>query len=548
MFKFSRIAVGALALAGLCQSAFALDPATSTLIVGTDHEFFLTGATASDGAIKALVKNDMCTVGSYDLYQDVKVGFGPTDTRGGNWFTMTCTLKGVAPVPAALFNSNVVIHKRAKIGSIYGSYPIALNSYVEFMNIANGRGTANCTANAQTVPVANAYDCPVAASPSALRDTPRHAGNADECDYQTAAPANPQPVPAGLDTICRRGTLGTSDVESEMFQANNLTNFTGDNFRKLTALETGAANITRTRAFGQLFGVAVSNEVFTALQTAQGIANGAPLADGSNWPSLTRDTIRGLLMAQYTTWSAAVRGVVLAGTLDDLTICRREQGSGSQAASNQFFENYPCDTAYLPRADTGGVQVGTLFVKENTSSTNAKNCLNDAGSGGANAVVGVPTGAIGVLSYNGNPGGTETWKWIKIDGVQPTFQNAMLGKYDFWYESQIAYNNNALGNTLEIPLAAAIAGELSKPDRITAYAANGIGALTINGWLWDGLNPVTATLNNNAFPSNFTATNPVFAGRRGTSALGGFPTSGSPLSCRAIIQATDAATGANRAQ
>ena len=547
MTKFTKLALGAVAAVCLSPSAFALSGAALDAVVGTDNEFFITGATASDNAIKTFVANDLCA-GNYDTYYDLS-----GTTEGGNWFTMSCSLKAVAPVPAALQGLDVIIHKRAKIGSLYGIYPIALNSYVEFMNVKSDRGSGACVAagvegTSSAIPGKPKWDCTVGTVASGFRDTPRHGGNTDECDYQGVAPVNPVAPAAGRDTLCRRGTLGTSDVEAEMFSGVNLTNLAGDNFAKLTAAQ--IAKFNRTRTIGQLFGVAVSNSVWNALQAAQGLSGATPLADGSNWPSLTHDSIRQLLNGSVGLWSDVVHGAAPAGTINELTICRREQGSGTQASSNQFFFNYPCDLNNGSIAqDTGGVQTdplangtGKYFVKENTSSGKVKNCLNQSelAVGGADTFSGHATGAIGVLSYNGDPSSTanpvDTWKWIKIDGILPSFQNAMLGKYNFWYETQIGWNNTAGGLTAkETALNTALRTELAQPARITTSGAKGIGALTVTaGVLWDN------GTNNTAFPNNYTATNPVFGAKHG--AVNGFPAAGtSPISCRLIQNAPDAA-------
>ncbi|MFM2288534.1 MAG: hypothetical protein RL684_1677 [Pseudomonadota bacterium] len=534
MFKSKTLLMGALAAAGLCQSAFALNQTDVDAIVGTANELFISGATASDPAIKTFVQNDLCASG-YDIYQDAA-------STGSNWYAMTCTLKAVAPVPASLQGQNVIIHKRSKIGSIYGVYPIALGSYVEFLNIKSNRGSASC--NPANTTGAGPYNCVIGAL--ALRDTPRHAGNADECDYQTAAPSNPVAPAAGVDTICRRSSLGTADVESEMFTGVNLTNFAGDNFTTLTGAQIG--NTTRSRAFGQLFGVAVSNGLWTALQSAQGLAAGAPLADFSNVPNLSKDQVRAVLLGASTTWAATAGSLnsvagFAASTTNNVNICRREQGSGSQASSNQFFLNYPCDTTFAPKQDNTATWISGVWVKENTSSGAAKKCLSDSETAAANANTSRAAGAIAVLSYNGDPGASDLWKWVKVDGVMPTFQNSILGLSDFWYETQLSYNNTPAGvmTTQETDLATTLASELSKATRITTAGAKGIGglALTTNGnGTWD-----SAT--NNTAITTYTATNPVFGGHHGLP-NSGYPTSGTPLSCRPILNYVDATTGPNR--
>jgi hypothetical protein len=538
MSNISKMVVGILASAAACQAAYALDPTTASTVVGTQYEIFLTGATASDSAVKAYVKNDLCAAGTYDIYQDITNG----GSKGANWFTMTCTMLGASPVPASLQGQNVVIHKRTKIGSIYGVYPIVLNSYNEFMNIKSDRGSGACVADA----AANTYNCSIvlATDPTngGRRDTPRHLGNIDECDYTTLAPANPVAPAAGLDTICRRSTLGTADVEAEMFQADNMPNLPGDNFN-FANIQSNVASTTRSRLFGQVFGVALSNGLWSAIQTAQGLS-GAPAADGSNWPSLTKDQIRHVLSGQALSWTAVMAGATFTGTLNNIAICRREQGSGSQASSNYFFLNYPCDTATAPKKSTANVASG-VFVKENISSSAAKACLNGSETAAAGANPAQAAGSIGVLSYNADPGASDTYKWIKIDGVVPSLMNSIVGKYDFWAETQAMYNNTLAGT--ELDFAQTLVSELKSPNRLNVSSIKGIAGLQFNGTgPWDGLQTGSATVfNNSAETDKYTVTLPVMGGRHST-LTSGYPTSGSPLSCRPIINYVDAAHVPNR--
>jgi hypothetical protein len=299
-----------------------------------------------------------------------------------------------------------------------------------------------------------------------------------------------------------------------------------------------------------LFGVAVSTNVWNALQLAQGIAAGAPLDDGSNWPSLTRDQIRKLLSGTnggVNHWSDVIQGASF-GTANNLAICRRDQGSGTQSASNQYFFNYPCDTNNaVPQRETNLELSTDLYAAENFSSNYVKLCINEADAGllpDKVSVTGTATyGAIGVLSYNGDASATntplaDTYRWVKIDGVVPSLQNAILGKYDFWYETQLAYNTASYNaNANEKAIVDALVAEITTPTRITSSLNKGVAALTVNGYLWDDGS------NNTAFSGRYLATNPVMGGKHG--GVTGFPT-GTPLSCRLIQDEIDTATAPNR--
>lgn len=533
MSKSNYLLIGALAAAGLCQSAFALNQTDVNAVVGTVNELFLSGATASDPAVKQFIQNDLCVAGTYDIYQDAA-------TSGTNYYAMTCTMKGAAPVPASLFNQNVIIHKRSKIGSIYGVYPIAKNSYVEFLNLQSTRTAGSC--NPGNTTGSGPYNCPA----TVLAGLPRHATNAAECDYANVAPTNPVVPTLNEDTICRRSSMGIADVESEMFTGVNLTNQPGDNFATLSGSEIGGT--TRSRVFGQLFGVAISSGLWNALQQAQIVSSawGAPAADFSNVPNLSKDQIRAVLLGAAPTWTAVAGSLnnvsgFAASTLNNVNICRREQGSGSQASSNQFFLNYPCDTTFAPKQDNTATWVSGVWAKENFSSGAAKNCLSDSESAGANANAARQAGAIGVLSFNGDPGASDKWKWIKVDGVMPTYTNSMLGLSDLWYETQLSYNATNQ-TTQETDLATTLFSEMAKATRITSSAAKGIAGLglsTNGNGTWD-----SASNNTGGFTA-YTATNPVLGGHHGLP-NSGYPASGTPLSCRPILNYVDATTGPNR--
>jgi hypothetical protein len=296
-----------------------------------------------------------------------------------------------------------------------------------------------------------------------------------------------------------------------------------------------------------MFGVAISNGLWTALQTAQGLAAGAPLADFSNVPNLSKDQVRQVLMGAAGTWTAAAGSLntvagFAASTLNNVNICRREQGSGSQATSNVFFLNYPCDvnSSFSPKQDNTATWTAGVWAKENFSSGAAKNCLNDSETAGANANAARAAGAIGVLSMNADPGASDKWKWVKVDGVYPNYNNTMLGLSDFWVETQMSYTT-AGGTAQEVDLATSLMSEMSKATRITSAGAKGVGGLglsTNGNGTWD-----SAT--NNTGITTYTATNPVFGGRHGF-ANSGYPVGGFPLSCRPILNYNDAATGPNR--
>lgn len=133
---------------------------------------------------------------------------------------------------------------------------------------------------------------------------------------------------------------------------------------------------------------------------------------------------------------------------DDMVICRRVPGSGTQAVDNLYFGNFPCSgdvnvpadrTSSFNTATYNGVaktythtaNTGGLVVIENSTSGDVRNCLNAAVNGGSyatkdrsGATVNVNFGngghkAIGVLSMDSLSSSTSSsaWQFRSLDGA-----------------------------------------------------------------------------------------------------------------------------------
>ena len=159
--------------------------------------------------------------------------------------------------------------------------------------------------------------------------------------------------------------------------------------------------------------------------------------------NLNKAAISAIMTGNIGTWDQ-----VDSSQTGDILVCRQTPGSGTQAVSNMYFGNYPCDTSgsainvpadrfasaawndstntYTVTPNTGG-----LVVIENASSGDVRTCLDKAVNGGGygtsdrnGAFVFVNMGAgghkaIGVLSMdnlrssrsNGN------WQFRSLDGA-----------------------------------------------------------------------------------------------------------------------------------
>lgn len=190
---------------------------------------------------------------------------------------------------------------------------------------------------------------------------------------------------------------------------------------------------------------------------------------------------------------------------DNMLVCRRVAGSGTQTSYNAYFNNFPCangaagSTAPAGLGDGGlgdaltggsGTQAdpyvvdpslvpGQLLVIENSGSGDVRNCLARANdkqdhtvlsSGGEYykyefSKLANPGKAVGVLSLDSyaSSGANTKWAFRMIDGagifngstqtasagatgVAPSKANLVDGKYDFVVELSMQYRNSAVSN------------------------------------------------------------------------------------------------------
>jgi hypothetical protein len=172
----------------------------------------------------------------------------------------------------------------------------------------------------------------------------------------------------------------------------------------------------------QGFGVAVSKDLYEALQTAQN-TTGQP-------------TVRRVDYASIVTGKAKSVSVLLPGNNGVLTLARRDDLSGTQAASNMYFANNACGNNHDPKGKLianvlGGAQpivgAGTtagLVVQEYPVGGDVVKALNQSGY------------AIGVISLTSAPSSSDSWKFVKLDGVSPnpdTQQRAAFASGDYGF-------------------------------------------------------------------------------------------------------------------
>ena len=315
----------------------------------------------------------------------------------------------------------LLLINRAKGGSVWGVDPVARAQHIAWMPITSG----NCTAAAAGL----------------------------EYEYTCAE--------QGTDsTVGRIPDFGVSDVEPNLFkQPLNVETTSSGPKTQLTTAEQSLLGTFSTAAV--LFGVP---------STAQ--AASIPLS---------RAAVSSMLSGTITDWSK-VADAPLAGKTN-VVVCRRVQGSGTQATFNAYFNSWPCannsvvstnslppkrmnnSPGYSSTATTITVNAASGYtVIENPSSGDVVSCLNKADAGGNHTftadngkavTVNFDTGgyrAIGVLSFDSNtaskkkltadPVGTVRWDYRDLNGVTTSKANARNGTYDFFAEQTMQYRND----------------------------------------------------------------------------------------------------------
>jgi hypothetical protein len=453
---------------------------------------YLSGASAPDAFLQSIATG-LFQPGFFSYQDD---GNTPTiltdDGRGYRAFFGR--MQTGADIPAALRGRSVLFIKRSRGGSVWGVNPVARAQRQEVVNIT----AATC-----------------------LLD-----GSVYKCSNRGTDPGLPgyiDPSNAGLVA-----DFGVSDVEPALFKGPANVEF-GQN-------ELSGAEVARFR-------VSPSNVLAMGLVATNSVPSTTVLsrADyGSMLNGATQD------------WSLIDPAINSGNT--QVVVCRRVQGSGTQASYNWFFSNFPCQRAFNGSAtparmgDSAGFNVGGTgtqadpiqidptagyTVVENPSSGNVRDCLARAENRTAHTFRGDdglwytvqfqnsatdPFRAIGTLSHDSAANATVangyTFRYMDGagsfnivtgaliagpgTGIAPSKQNIIDGRWDFG--SEITFQNrrvavvNDHGDNI-----AALAG-----DKLTFFTlfVNRATAPAFNTSNWVA-----------ALPTNFDPTLPANVGR-----------------------------------
>jgi hypothetical protein len=426
------VAIGA---GALTTAANAVTPGT----VPTANRVYISGATATDNAIKTLFLRagttsapavcrgpTTATAGTIDVYIN-----GADVTKNASTAVL-CTLN--VAVGSLAVGTNVAIIKESAGGSDRGTVLVAEATAIDtFRSLDDLTGcSAGTTINANT-----------------NTSFPNH----QQFILHTGCTASQSPAV--------NAQIGVADVDPQLF-----------NVGTSAITQAQISRLTADPLYQPMFTVAVSLNLYRALQTAQGKA----LDDtGANIPTLTTGQVRYLfqdLGAQN--WGDAVvssNGTPITDTTytggvtvsSQVYVCRRGDESGTQAATAQYFFNERCALSagaqkFANASNAAFQQLGDAYVR---TTSDAFTVFAGKGSGDVRTCLDqhndINQFAIGLLGsesvYDGANSlggsahaadGTNQFRYVAIDGRKPTLEEVANGHYDFVMENVLNRRKSAV--------------------------------------------------------------------------------------------------------
>lgn len=384
-FKQIALAVAATLVAGHAAAA----AVTQADIVaarsnGTLQEAWLSGASAPtfnvfDGFSRG------CDSGTQAIFTNATTAGKPGSI--GNFMGYACTRGGVV---TAMYHTVDGGSFNAYAPHLTGTAPDGTSMPAQLRRVRN-LGTVSCTGSGTWNSIPVRTGCAIAVGAT----------------VGDSAPA----LPAG----------GFSDVEASLF-----------------GVDVSAAGTEADANVSQVFGLAVTKNLYRELQVAQGIyasvaaaTSADPSYDPANAPNITKaqyTSIVELSGGYQTDWNPILKTITNpnAGVGKNVYLARRVATSGTQASSNAFFLNNPCaaGAAGSVTPATAADSSGTFIVTEGSGTGNVKTTMTNAGNAG--------NFAIGVVSVENNwrtdAAASEGYRFVKVDGVHPEAGDTTFGR------------------------------------------------------------------------------------------------------------------------
>lgn len=388
-------------------------------LTAPQEEVFISGSSGPSNMMREQVMNNVCDpTKPIDVFADALGAPSPTQImEHQNQWAVACEAGAGLTNTAA--GTRIMVRKSDVGGSGNGTTPVDEMKLIQFMTVDG----VNCSA------------------------TP---------DGSTTSPAGGAPYNyhlCGTATHLQIPDAGSSDIEPGKFTG-PLAPTTGGDFKGI--------NMTAADIFpgpGLIFGIGVTKQFRDELQADQ-IASGAlpsscvvgdegAVTGTACMPSLTDAYITALFSGKISQWSDSAvlngqapnvpAGMVSSDDKNRVHFCRRVKGSGTHAEFMIHYMRTNCAKSGTPSilSQPGGGFFGTPFVYENSSSGTLGSCLDalDTGAGKTGAKItpdlaaGVRSFGIGYQSTEKNMGLLKSYRFVKINGVAPTLENAYDGMY-----------------------------------------------------------------------------------------------------------------------
>lgn len=249
---------------------------------------YLSGASAPQNLLGALANSLFRTdndpvQGQFQINVYFDDANTPANTADdGAWYRAYYgVMKSTAEIPQALRGRRVLLVNRARGGSVWGVNPVARAQPIQTMPVT----AANCTG----APVNGLFRCGIAG-----------------VDPGLGAPTGAEVVP----------DFGVSDVAPNLFKGPLNVEF---GQQQLDVAETGRLTVRASNSL--MMGLVATTNVPDSTFFSRSIYGAALSGQVQEWPQ--------------------VNPAIVAGNTQ-MVVCRRVQGSGTQASFNWFFNNFPC--------------------------------------------------------------------------------------------------------------------------------------------------------------------------------------------------------------
>jgi ABC-type phosphate transport system substrate-binding protein len=431
----------AVAIAGTAaQAASALDISAYDSSV---TNVYISGSTALDNtivnsAIELAGPGGLCQSGTVDIYY-----IGTTSSYSNRM--IFCSASGTSGITAG---NKLAVFKESSVGSANGVQPLIL--------AAKGQPTGLNFINPAAISDATCSTAATVAATNNFSSYVQHSG----CPTTAVTPNS---IPTG----------GFSDVEAAILRTpSNGTINAAD----------ASTYLSSSATLDQVWAVALTKNAYYALQSAEGLTT--PSDDPANTPTLSKEEIAGLISGNMLGWSQ----LGLSPTDDTVYVCRRDNGSGTEASFEAYFlgercslssESVPAENAtnVWANGSGGGVRACLQHMYAGGTQTAYYSSATHTFSAGQQYAIGFLNTEITASNLSG---AGDSFRLVAVDGVRPTIANVQNGFYPY-FSTGLAYqvkkgSNIPSGNALAAfnAITAKIGHPTWTSDSNKAYSGTGI--------------------------------------------------------------------------